>query len=346
MTPSQRSPRSRAGTSSPRPPGWLAPTPPAVAIEIASRRITVAAIGAPGGQTAVSGYASETLPDDAVTPALTGANVAEPAAVAASLRRAFERAGLGEPRRAALLVPDAIARVSLMRFDHIPARAADLDQLVRWQLRKATPFPLDEATVAHVAANRVDDGATFAAVVARRDVIAQYEAVADAAGVHAGIVDLASFNVMNAVMGAGAAPDGDWLLVCLAHEGTTIAILRGADLLFYRHRASVDQEPLSALVHQTAMYHEDRLGGSTFTKIWVSGAALATENADRLRDELAGLVGVPADIVDVRLAISLRDRAAAAPAGDVLDALAAPVGMLIRERGTRAAGRQGPEQAA
>jgi Tfp pilus assembly PilM family ATPase len=59
----------------------------------------------------------------------------------------------------------------------------------------------------------------IAATVARRDVVAQYEAVATGAGLHAGIVDLASFNVMNAVIGAGAAPAADWLLVTLAARG-------------------------------------------------------------------------------------------------------------------------------
>ena len=51
---------------------WFAPPPPSVAIEIASRRVTVAELGRSGGTAVVSGYATEPLPDDAVTPALTG----------------------------------------------------------------------------------------------------------------------------------------------------------------------------------------------------------------------------------------------------------------------------------
>ncbi len=133
-----------------------------------------------------------------------------------------------------------------------------------------------------------------------------------AAGVHAGIVDLASFNVMNAVVAArgasrrpsaariAGASRGDWLLVCLAHEGTTIAILRGEQLMFYRHRASIDEEPLSALVHQTAMYHEDRLGGSAFARVWLCGAALADVGAERVRREIGDRLGVAAETVDVR----------------------------------------------
>jgi Tfp pilus assembly PilM family ATPase len=285
---------------------------------------------------------------------MVGLNIADPRAVADALRRALQRATIGSIRRAALVVPDGIARVSLLRFEQVPPRAIELDQLIKWQLRKATPFPLDEAQVSHVLANTQDGASTFAAVVARRDVIAQYEAVAAAVGAHAGIVDLASFNVINALLGADPSPlrapqgrldqsreatgsessraasRGDWLLICMAHEGTTIAILRGAQLMFYRHRAAIDEEPLSALVHQTAMYHEDRLGGATFARVWLCGAALADAAAGRARREISDRLGVAAETVDVRPAASLRDRAAAA--ADVLDALAAPVGVLLRER--------------
>ncbi len=150
-----------------------------------------------------------------------------------------------------------------------------------------------------------------------------------AAGVHAGVVDLSSLNVMNAVMNAGV-PDGeDWLLICLAPEATTLAILRGTSLMFYRHRMTVDEEPLGALVHQTAMFHEDRLGGSRFGRVWLCGAAVSGESLDRASQDLSERLGVAAEAVDVRRAATLRGRLPATP--DLLDALAAPVGVLLRE---------------
>ena len=226
-------------------------------------------------------------------------------------------------------MPDSIARVSLLALEQVPARAEDLDQLIRWQLRKSTPFPLDEAQIHSSPRERHRDDArggrgTIAMCSSRS------EAVAPAVGIHAGIVDLASFNVVNAVIAAGSAPSGDWLVVCLAPEGTTIAILRGEELMFYRHRAAIDGEPLSALVHQTLMYHEDRLGGSTFSRVYLCGAGAGDTAADVARAEIADRLGVMAETVDVRSAAGLRDRSGAGP--EVLDALAAPVGLLLRER--------------
>jgi len=307
----------------------FAPPAPTVAVEIASRRVTVVEIGASGGGAVVTGFATEPLPEGAILPALTGVNVPNADVVADGLRRALDRAGLRSAKKAALIVPDGVARVSLLPFEQLPGRASDLDQLVRWQVRKATPFPIEDAQVAHFVAN-TEQGTTLAAVVARREVVAQYERITSAVGIHAGVVDLASLNVMNAVMAAGAAATGDWLLVCLAAEGTTLAILRGHQLLFYRHRASVDEEPLAALVHQTAMYHEDRLGGSKFARVWLSGAGLVTAGVEELRRDISQRLGLAADTVDVRPAADVRDRVSAT--ADVLDALAAPVGILLRDR--------------
>ena len=306
----------------------FAPTPPAIAVELASRRLTVVELGRGSGAPLV-GYASEPLPDGAIVPAPAGVNIGNIPAVAEVLRRGLERAGVRGSARVALVIPDNAGRVSLLPFEQLPAKAADVDQLIRWKLKKSTPFPIEDAQVSWFVAHRTETGPMIAATVARRDVVAQYEAVASSAGLHAGIVDLASFNVMNAVIGAGAAPASDWLLVTLAPEATTLAIGRGVDLMFYRQRAAVEEESLSALVHQTAMFHEDRLGGTKFGRVWLCGAGVGP-SAEQARREIRERLGVLVEIVDVRGASELGTKINSST--DVLDALAAPVGVLLRDR--------------
>jgi type IV pilus assembly protein PilM len=307
----------------------FAPTPPTVAVELASRRVTVVEVGRGAKGLSVVGYASEPLPEQAIVPALTGVNIASVPAVADTLKRALERAGIRAAGRVALIVPDTIARVSLLPFEILPSRAADIEQLVRWQVKKATPFPIEDAKVSWVEAHRTPQGPVLAATVARRDVIAQYEAVTTAAGMHAGIVDLASFNIMNAVIGAGSAPASDWLLLAMTPEATTLAIGRGGDLMFYRHRAAVEEESMSALVHQTAMYHEDRLGGSRFSRVWLCGGGTGPA-AEQARRDISARLNVPVEVVDPRTAAELGVKMGTS--AEVLDALAAPVGVLLRDR--------------
>ena len=251
-------------------PSWLAPPEAEVAIEIAAGRLTVARLGKDGQSIAASGV-SEALPAGAVVPSLIAKNIEQPQVVAAVLKKALERAGFGRPKRVALVIPDSAARVSLIPLETVPTRSSDLDQLIRWHVKKATPFPIEDAVLSYTAGALENGGTTFLAVAASRPVILEYEAVANAVGAEAGIVDVSSLAVMNSVIASGAAPHGDWLLVCLAPDSSTLAIMRGQALLFHRHRATVEDEPLSALVHQTAMYYEDRLGGTEFQRVVLSG---------------------------------------------------------------------------
>lgn len=305
---------------------WLAPAPPTVAIEIASRRVTAVSVEHSAAGPVVAGQATELLPEGAVVPALASGNIRVPEAVIEALGRALDRAGLRSARRAALVVPDSIARVSLLTFDEVPPRPDDLDRFMRWQLKKSTPFAIEEAQVSYFPVGGAAKPVMMAGVVSRRDVVAEYEAVAAAAGIHAGIVDLASFNVMNAIVGVGGEVAGDWLLVHLAAEATSLAILRGDQLMFYRHRTAVDEESLGSLVHQTAMYHEDRLGGGGFTRVWLSGGGAATDAA---RAEVSARLNVSVGTFDIASAAGVTDRGGST---DLADTLAAPVGILIRER--------------
>jgi hypothetical protein len=56
------------------------------------------------------------------------------------------------------------------------------------------------------------------------------------------------------------------------------------------------------------------------------------EQAEGLRRGIAARVGGRVEVLDVRTAATMRDRIGASP--QLLDALAAPVGVLLRERAT------------
>src|SRR5204862_418652 len=84
-------------------------------------------------------------------------------------------------------------------------------------LRETAPFPIEEGQVSFVPGVTAADGREFIVAVARRDVVAEYEALCAEAGAHAGLVDLSTFNVINAVL-AGGAPSNDWLLVNIAAD--------------------------------------------------------------------------------------------------------------------------------
>ena len=302
---------------------------PTAAVEIAATRVSGASLEWRGRQAAVTAHALETLPEGALVSSLTAANIVDRAAVAGALGRVLER--IGRPRRIALVIPDPVAKVSLISFERVPERQQDLDELVRWQVRKAAPFPAEEAQVSYVAGRQSPDGHEFVVSLARRDVILEYEQLAAAEGAHAGIVDLATFNVINAVL-ASHTPASDWLLVNVAPDYVTLAILRGPHLLFFRNRAAETDGTLADLVHQTAMYYEDRLGGGGFERVLLAGAggggARRAGDVELVRRSLQQRLEATVDTVDPRAAVTLTDRISAGP--EFLDTLAPLVGVLLR----------------
>jgi Tfp pilus assembly PilM family ATPase len=305
---------------------------PPVAVEIGSQRVSAVALETRAGRAVITAHAVEPLPDGALVPSLTADNLHDRAAVVATLTRVLER--VGRPRRIGLVIPDPVAKVSLVRFERVATRTAELDQLIRWQVRKAAPFAIEDAQVSYVAGARTPEGQEFVVSVARRTVIGEYESVCAAAGAHAGIVDLSTFNVVNAVLAGSPAPDADWLLVNVASDWASIAILRGAHVIFFRSRGADGEGTLADLAHQTAMYYEDRLSGTGLGRVLLCGAAAAgartAGDVEQLKQSLEERLGTAVETVDPRAAATLTDRITAAPA--LLDTLAPLVGLLVRDR--------------
>ena len=313
---------------------FLAPAPATVAVEIAAHRVSAAAVTMRGSSLSVTAHAMEALPAGAVQPSLNAANITDPKAVASALQRVLARLD-SKSKRVALAIPDGVAKVSLLRFEKVPDRARDLEELVRWQVRKAAPFRIEDAQLSYMPGPRAADGSTeFVVVLARRDIVREYEAACEEAGAQAGVVDLATFNVINAVLAAPQAPADDWLLVHVTQDDATMAILRGQHLVFFRNRATGGEASLADMVHQTAMYYEDRLSGSGFGRVVLAGAGAPAnqggQDADYLRRALEQRLATRVDPVDPGSAATLMDRIAANT--EMLDALAPLVGLLAREQ--------------
>ena len=322
---------------------WLASPPPAVAVELTATRVTALAIAESSGAAVIAGHSTESLPSGVAVPALNAPNVQDEKALADIFKGVLQGTGQ-RARKIALVLPDSVAKVSLLRFEKIPPRALDLEQLIRWQMRKAAPFRIEDAQVAwQPAAALPGGGREYLVTVARRDIVQSYEHVCDLAGVHAGLVDIASFNRINAVLAGGPAA-GDWLLIDVAADYATLAVVRDGQIVFFRNRAEAGESELADLVHQTAMYHEDRLGGGGFTRVILCGVSVLGHDAyERLRRVLEERIGVRVEPIDFRSAAAVRDRIAVDP--ELLDVLAAGAGVLLRDRVRRPSGRSAEQVA-
>jgi Tfp pilus assembly PilM family ATPase len=307
----------------------LAGPAPDAAVEIGAESVSVAVLGSRGADAIIQRHAVEPLPPGAVVPALTGHNITAPAAVGQALRAAYERIGL-RPKRVALIVPDLVARVSMIKFDQVPARGEDLHQLIQWQLKKSAPFPVDEGIVSYAAGARTAAGSEFVVELARRDIIREYETVVEELGGHAGLVELATVAVVNLLLADRQLPVGDWLVVHMRPAYTSIALMRGEDMLFFRSRAEGDEERLEDLVHQTAMYYEDRLSGRGFARVLLGGAGRSASAVEEARRSLEERLGTRVESIDPTVMAQPADRISIPP--ETSAALAPLLGILLRSR--------------
>ncbi len=303
--------------------------PPDVAIEIDHAHVGAARLVWRGNRAVVAAHAQEALPPGAVVPALTALNMADVPLVAQVVGRVLAELG-NKPSRVALVVPDTVAKVSLLKLEKVPAKSADLHEIVRWQIRKAAPFPIEQAVLSlSPGAVAPDGGREMVVSLARADVIQQYEQACLTAGAHAGLVDIASFSVINAIVSGDGAPSGDWLLVHVTDTYLTLAVMRDQSLLFFRHRGEEAEGTLADLIHQTAMYYEDRLHGGGFGRVLIAGGARLPGGAESVRRGLEERLRIGVESVDPRGAATLVDRIGASP--ELLDVLAPLVGMLRRD---------------
>jgi type IV pilus assembly protein PilM len=313
---------------------WLASPPLEAALEISPAAVSVAVLGGRGANAVVQGYAVEPLAAGAVTPSLTAQNINDADAVTHALTAACQSLGL-KPKRVALVIPDVAAKVSLLRFERTPPRRDDLEQLIRWQVKKSTPFPVDDACLTYTPGVLTASGKEFVVAVARKDIVREYESICERVGIEAGLVDTCTFGVINLYLSASPGPTGDWLVVHMRPEYTSIAIMRGDDMIFFRNRAEGEEEALEDVVHQTAMYYQDRLAGQGFGRILLGGIGRHQGEVDAARRNLEARMGTAVEPIDPLRGAALTDRIHATP--ELMATLSPLIGMLLRTRREAAA---------
>ena len=118
-------------------------------------------------------------------PGLAALNMPDVPALSQAVAPRARRSSAAASRRASsLVVPDTVAKVSLLKLEKVPAKAADLQEIVRWQMRKTAPFPIEQAVLSISPGARSADGASeFVVSLSRADVIHQYEQACLMAGV-------------------------------------------------------------------------------------------------------------------------------------------------------------------
>ena len=149
----------------------------------------------------------------------------------------------GVPRTATIILPDLAVRLAVLRLQDLPWSSEERDALVRWRLGQEQLLSLNGAKVFSQVLSEssgTDDGpCTVLAVVVQEAVLAQYEAVCEAAGLIPQEVDVSSLRLFNLwaqeLLNTGRLT-ADFLWVNATDGGVTAFIFHKGTLVFLRSK--------------------------------------------------------------------------------------------------------------
>jgi type IV pilus assembly protein PilM len=164
---------------------WLDVVPhPLVACEIATNY--VAAVRWTRGL-GLESFAVEPLPPGAIVPSPVETNIMMVAEVRSAVGRAFSRLR-AKGQITALLIPDPVVPVFVLHFDVFPRRRAEAEPLLRWRLKKSTPFEAEETIISFMRQAPRDEGVDIVTALARLRIVREYEQLLQSIGLAPGVV--------------------------------------------------------------------------------------------------------------------------------------------------------------
>jgi type IV pilus assembly protein PilM len=188
-------------------------------------------------------------------------NIRKADAATAALKAIAPLDGSRKRRRAALILPDYAARVSVLDFDSFPSSPEEQLSLIRFRLKKTLPFDIDAAAVSYFA-QPAEKGSSIevVAVIVALEIIARYEALFRAMNFHAGEVTTSSLAALQLCPPASR-DDAVNVIAKLNGSTLTVMVLRGEILKLFRCVAleQVTEEQILAVLQPTFSYVEDEL---------------------------------------------------------------------------------------
>jgi type IV pilus assembly protein PilM len=219
-------------------------------------------------------FTSRRLQPGTITPGLSAPNVHDGQALRTAISGALE-AVTGKSRDVIAILPDSVIRVLLLDFETLPAKAAEIEPVIRFRLKKSLPFDVEQAAVSYDV--RRDNGAVrVVAAVSPRSVIEEYEAAFRDSGYSPGGVVPSSLAALGLVEGQRPT-----LVLKVDPANVIIAAMQNQELRLIRtlenpHGAQVTAAELAEAVLPSAVFFEDTFG-ARIEKIFLSGVAAIDE---------------------------------------------------------------------
>jgi type IV pilus assembly protein PilM len=226
-----------------------------VACEISAEAIVAGRARQQGDRLEV--YTAKELPEGAVTPDLTEANVLRGDWLRDVIKAALDEVA-GRSRDVVAILPDAAVRVVLLDFETLPEKREEAEAVVRFRLKKSLPFDVEKARVSYqVQTGSYSKELKVIAAVGLASILDEYEAAFRDVGYAPGVVLPSMLAALGAVDAARPT-----LVVKVDPFTTSIAILERQQLLLFRtlenaRGRNITGEQLAEDVYPSVVFFQD-----------------------------------------------------------------------------------------
>jgi len=243
---------------------------PRLACEITTESVIAARVSDKNPRLEV--FTSRRLNEGVIAPGLNIPNVLNPDALRATLNSALG-AVAGKSRDVIVVLPDVAIRVILLDFETLPAKADEIEPVIRFRLKKSLPFDVEQAALSYVVTRSNGNGSVMAvAAISPREIIEEYEKAFREAGFEPGVVMPSSLAALGLV-------DGERPTLILKVDPLNITItaverrqLRLVRTLENPHGAAVTASDLAEAVLPSIVFFEDTFA-ARIEKISIGGIA-------------------------------------------------------------------------
>jgi type IV pilus assembly protein PilM len=219
-------------------------------------------------------FTSRRLAEGVIAPGLNSPNVLNPEALRAALNGALG-AVAGKSRDVIVVLPDVAIRLMLVDFESLPAKADEIEPVIRFRLKKSLPFDVDHAMLSY-SVSRVNGTIRAVAAVSPREIIEEYEKAFRDIGYEPGVVLPSSLAALGLV-------DGERPTLVLKVDPMNITItavehheLRLVRTLENAQGGAFSATDLSEAVLPSIVFFEDTFAAH-IEKIYVGGIAPIAE---------------------------------------------------------------------
>lgn len=221
---------------------------------------------------------TEVLPSF-IVPSLSEKNIPDADKFKETIKTLFSNAGISG-KRISLAVPDAGVKISFVEFEDIPKEREKVMELIKWNLKKALPFPSDEAIVDFQIINVPSDRSRlYRLIVAlmRKAVLEQYEILLSDCRLIPEVIipsSFASYNLYHdCLLGTPVCA-----LLTVSPKNITVMVIKHGKPCFHRSKEIGGEKDALREISASLNYYHD-IDGEMPARIYLVDTGLKAEQA-------------------------------------------------------------------